>query len=132
MDYNPNIELRPNEFNDFGKSDYGQSLADEILKHEIIEDVAEQANLEYKERQLSKTNFDRYEAMEIITGFPSYSLIYNSPKQRVLLKGALGRLEREAHLDIGYSPKMSNGEMWSLYRRVLNILGVTSGEKENK
>lgn len=93
-----------------GNVDLGHNIADYFFR-KGLEDIQEP--------------FDEELAKEILSGngVPSAKHIYRSSKKRSLLKGRLGRLKRDANMNIEYSPSMSTNDMWKMYndaRRRLN------------
>lgn len=133
--YDPNAELFGT-----GNIDYGHNLAEIIEHNRLLSIQAEEAEkqnsklgkvisetkVEYEEEEVSGNGFNRNKALEIISGrnSPTPKSIFYSPQNRMLLKGVLGRLKREAKMDIPYSPKMSVSTMLRIYNDARRILGL--------
>jgi hypothetical protein len=115
MNYYPDMEINISEHYTPNK-DYGHNLADMVL---IQKEFDERATY----NEFFNEGFNKNKVIEILN-HSSANRIFNSSKQKSLLKGVLGRLEREANMDLGYSSDMSNSQMLILYNKARRIAGI--------
>jgi hypothetical protein len=107
--YNSDIEITPSESYNPNR-DFGHNLAEKVLKNQFL-------NSYFKEI------FDKEKACGIIKKY-GVNKIFNSSKQRILLKSILGELERETNISLGYFPKMDTSRMLKLYNDAKRRVGL--------